>query len=326
MGINMNTKELKENQNGRNNSKILLKNRIKKRRIRTIYAIIIAFLLGFIFGKNQTSLVDSDAIVDVTKETLTQESLQIEQVALAGADKEIVVSQPQKLSYDEAVVILTDLADENSLYKGVVSNVENYPEALLIQLANNPEIIEFVVGYTKQKATDSGVISQEELSEKCPLFLQWDERWGYNIYGDNILAVSGCGPTALSMVIVGLTQNEKATPAEVASFAMKNDYYMYGTGTKWNLMSEGAAHYGLDSQTITIDESVMQQSLDEGGFIICSMGPGDFTANGHFIVIYGYDKTGFQVNDPFCIYRSKQTWNYEQLKEQIKSMWALEAN
>ena len=33
-----------------------------------------------------------------------------------------------------------------------------------------------------------------------PLFLQWDERWGYRSYGGDFLAVTGCGPTALSMV------------------------------------------------------------------------------------------------------------------------------
>jgi hypothetical protein len=322
----MHTKELQESQNGMKRKQIMSKKRIRKRRLRTGYAIIIAFLLGFILGKNQTSLAGTDSLVEATNETLAQASLQIEQDVSAGDKKEIVVSQPQKLSYDEAVVILTDLAGEDSRYADIVSNVGIYPETLLIQLTNNPEMIEFVRDYTEQKTNDSGVVSKEELGEKCPLLLQWDERWGYDTYGDNILAVSGCGPTALSMVIIGLTHNEKAIPAEIASFAMENDYYMYGTGTKWNLMSEGAAYYGLNSQTIAIDESVMQQCLDEGDFIICSMGPGDFTANGHFIVICGYDNRGFQVNDPFCIYRSGQTWDYEQLRGQIKSMWALEAD
>lgn len=40
---------------------------------------------------------------------------------------------------------------------------------------------------------------------EIPALIQWDERWGYAPYGsETIIAVSGCGPTALSMVISGL--------------------------------------------------------------------------------------------------------------------------
>lgn len=320
----MNTKELQRSKD-EVKRKEMRKKRIRKRRLQTGCAIIVAFILGLFLGKNQSSLVTANSKVKATNETSVQQASQEKaQDASAGESKGVVVSKPQKLSYDETIGILKDIAGKDSRYDDIVSNAEIYPQALMIQLANNPEIIEFVQGYTKQKMNDSGAMSKEELSEKCPLLLQWDERWGYNEYGDNILAVSGCGPTALSMVIIGLTHNDKATPAEVASFAMENDYYMHGTGTKWELMSDGAANYGITSQTITIEESAMKQSLDNGSLIICSMGPGDFTANGHFIVICGYDNTGFQVNDPFCIYRSGQAWDYEQLKGQIKSMWALE--
>lgn len=323
----MNTKELQRSQISTKRKQILRKKRIRKRRFRTCLAIIVAFLSGFILGNKQTSYVNIDSAVKVLNKELGQQaSWQIEQDVPAANYKGIVVAQPQKLTYDEAVAILTDLAVGDSRYDDIVSNADSYPQALMIQLANNPEIIEFVQGYTKQKTSDNGAISKEELSEKCPLLLQWDKRWGYNKYGDNILAVSGCGPTALSMVIIGLTHNEQATPAKVASFAMENGYYLYGTGTKWELMSKGADYYGLTSKTITTDESIMKQSLDKGCFIICSMKPGDFTANGHFIVICGYDNSGFQVNDPFCIYRSGQAWDYEQLKGQIKSMWVLKEN
>ena len=54
---------------------------------------------------------------------------------------------------------------------------------------------------------------------------------------------------------------------------------------------------------------------------VCSMSEGDFTAAGHFIVIYGYDSEGFLVNDPNCVARSRQHWSWDSLRGQIKNMW-----
>ena len=45
-----------------------------------------------------------------------------------------------------------------------------------------------------------------------PLLLQWDERWGYRYYGDQMMAINGCGPTCLSMVVSYLTQNGRYHP------------------------------------------------------------------------------------------------------------------
>lgn len=41
----------------------------------------------------------------------------------------------------------------------------------------------------------------EVAAGEIPLLLQWDERWGYSVYGDNMIAVNGCGPTAVAMVV-----------------------------------------------------------------------------------------------------------------------------
>ena len=54
----------------------------------------------------------------------------------------------------------------------------------------------------KTKKDDNAAIdvSADVNAGEIPLFLQWDERWGYRSYGGDFLAVTGCGPTALSMV------------------------------------------------------------------------------------------------------------------------------
>jgi predicted double-glycine peptidase len=52
------------------------------------------------------------------------------------------------------------------------------------------------------------------------------------------------------------------------------------------------------------------------------MGPGDFTTTGHFIVLTGYDGQGFIINDPNSEENSEKIWTYQQLKNQIKNLWA----
>ena len=193
---------------------------------------------------------------------------------------------------------------------------------LVMDLVVNPEMISFVCDYPDGVGLEAE-IRPSEMEQDCPLFLQWDKRWGYQKYGkSSTIAVSGCGPTALAMVATALT-HEPVTPLEVADYAMEKEYYIPGVGTMWSLMTTGAAHYGLDSEQMEPDEYGMKKMLDRGEILICSMRKGDFTINGHFIVIYGYDSDGFLVNDPMCIYRSKQHWTFKRLHKQFKAIWSL---
>ena len=90
---------------------------------------------------------------------------------------------------------------------------ENCPESLIELAEKNPEAINFVRNYAKNAGKKEEIdISGEVHRGKIPLFIQWDERWGYEQYGDDFLAVTGCGPTCLSMVYCGLTGNTQWNP------------------------------------------------------------------------------------------------------------------
>lgn len=203
----------------------------------------------------------------------------------------------------------------------IFDNQELYPDNMLETLKKNPEIQDFVKNYPDANPVVQGGINHEEKQEKYPLFLQWDARWGYVSYGDDNIGLSGCGPTCLSMVIFSLTRDEGATPDAIADFSMNMGYYEYGAGTSWNLMTEAAGQYGVTVEGLPLGEDIMKSHLDNGHMIICSMGPGDFTSSGHFIVLYGYDQEGFLVNDPFSRIRSNKRWDYETISGQIRAMW-----
>ncbi|MBD5135891.1 MAG: hypothetical protein HDT39_08015 [Lachnospiraceae bacterium] len=80
---------------------------------------------------------------------------------------------------------------------------------------------------------------------------------------------------------------------------------------------------GLSSQEVIFDETHIRQELESGRPIICIMGPGDFTTEGHFIVLCSIDDNGnVKVNDPNSKKRSKKKWNLEKLMPQIRNLWS----
>jgi len=206
--------------------------------------------------------------------------------------------------------------------QGSLDNVE-IPEKLLELLEKNPDAKEFVMNYPLKKDLIYEIDLSEHLGKEIvPLLMQWDERWGYTIYGSNVMGLTGCGPTCLSMVLLHLLKDATYTPRYVADFAEENGYYVEGSGSKWTLISEGGKTLGLDVVEIPLDENRMKKNLELGNPVICIMGPGDFTTAGHFIVLTGYKDGKFVINDPNSKTNSERLWSYEEFSGQIKNLWA----
>lgn len=200
---------------------------------------------------------------------------------------------------------------------------ENEIKADLAELLkNNPETEDFVSGYPQEKNSKTKTdLSEYENSKTVPIFMQWDERWGYNGYAGSLMGISGCGPTCLSMVCVYLLNDGKYTPQYVAEFAEKNGYSSNGNGSLWTLISEGGEKLGLDVTEIPLDENRIIKNLKVGNPIICVMGPGDFTTSGHFIVLTEYQDGMVRINDPNSKARSEKLWELSDIKGQIKNLW-----
>lgn len=204
---------------------------------------------------------------------------------------------PQKLSTTQIEKRLHSLAKKDSAYINIYDNRDKYPTVLLRSLCNNAEMLEFVKGYLSADGFAHGHLTKKECKEKIPLLLQWDQRWGYVSYGSSDIALSGCAPTCLSMVIVGLTRNHNATPNKIAKYAQDNGYYLKGTGTSWSLLTEGASHFGVVGREISLSKETVCGVLKQGQPVICSVGRGDFTTEGHFIVLTGMKDGRIKVNE-----------------------------
>ncbi len=223
-------------------------------------------------------------------------------------------------SYRDANEIIEEFAKANNL------SVNEWPDEMVELLSKSPETEEFVLNYPLMKDTYQDIdLSEYANTDSVPLFLQWDQRWGYTPYGDNFIANAGCGPTCLSMVCVHLLGDTSLDPRTVAQFSEENGYCVPGDGSQWTLISEGGPTLGLNVEVLPLDEYTIIENLEAGNPIICVMGPGDFTSSGHYIVMTDYVDGMIKINDPNSVQRSKKLWSYEQIKDQINNLWACSA-
>lgn len=236
-----------------------------------------------------------------------------------------------KLSYDDVSSLknnkgsiksrLKKLSKEDDRISDIIKDYNSYPEALLDMLSRDIDLLDFVLNYHDK----SGKVFSETIDVRrgeIPLLLQWDERWGYASYGENMIAISGCAPTSLAMVISGLTGDTSITPYKVAKYAEDNGFYIDGTGTSWSLMTSGSEFFGIDAKQISLSKDNVFSELENGHPIIASMREGDFTTAGHFIVLTGVSNGKIKINDPNSKKRSSLLWDYDRLESQIKNLWS----
>lgn len=284
-------------------------------------AVCIAFSADY--NKHSERLYDRSIIAEDDYASTSESSSQISDVASGKAGNEtsnITVNEASGKAANEAGVTAPVLADP---VKGSDDNSkQSYPKQLLDMQEKYPETANFVAEYAEKKdIAPAGTVGEVKKGE-IPLLIQWDERWGYQEYGDFIIGTDGCGPTSLSMVITGLTGDNTITPYRVACYAEKNGYYESGVGSKWTLMTDGAAYFGVTGIELPLYKESVYSALEAGMPVICSVGAGDFTTNGHFIVLVGISDGKIIVNDPNSRVNSSKLWEYGRLEEQIINLWA----
>lgn len=273
-------------------------------------------------AKTTTSETNSEENTTKDEETLAIPTLKpltyVEEVELD------FIEQPKKRTREEAVEKIKELSRWYPSLYFVYKNEAEYPLELLLSGAGNPEMADFLYGYLKPRDNILGEFTEAEQPEDYPLFLQFDPRWGYIPYGsEGTVGSSGCGPACLSMAVFYLTGERSATPGVIAQYSLDHEYYLDRVGTLWSLMVDYPAEHGLSSYQVQLREQNLKAELDKGRILICSVREGDFTSTGHFILIYGYDENGFKINDPKCVYRSRLSWTYQQIYDDIKATWSI---
>lgn len=155
-----------------------------------------------------------------------------------------------------------------------------------------------------------------------PHLYQTDPAWATKSYGGGTVAANACGPTCLNMVYVYLTGNTDFDPGTLAAWADDKNYAPTGA-TEWAFMTEGAGLLGLTGRNFWPARSTITDALESGEPVIVSVGAGDFTTIGHYIVLKSIDERGMvEVFDPNSPVTSAKRWGIEELLLQITNAWA----
>ncbi|MDR0514725.1 MAG: C39 family peptidase [Coriobacteriaceae bacterium] len=203
------------------------------------------------------------------------------------------------------------------------SNQEN-----LIKLALDEPAARPFVGSLPSAYPVNGNTAYSEKVEKgrIPRLYQWDTRWAFKEYSSAPLGLTGCCPTAFSMVYMGLTGRSDMTPGHMADLARERGYMSAANGTVGDFLVDVAPELGLVCFKGDIDPYSLRAGILEGYTYICNVGAGDFTVDGHFFVITGLSEDGrLIINDPFSEARSNQLWDIDQVVGQSIALYALAA-
>ena len=131
--------------------------------------------------------------------------------------------------------------------------------------------------------------------------------WANVPFGGGNIASSGCSVTSLAMVLSYLKGGDSSDkwiyPNEIVADISKkygnyNKFYVPPHGQDGNsLFTSMAPYYGLKCSAIS--SSSIMNALKDGRPVIMSCVPGEFTKQGHFIVLTGITSDGYiTVNDP----------------------------
>lgn len=197
-----------------------------------------------------------------------------------------------------------------------------YPDGVIELLDKNPETVDFVENYPKKKDSKPAKLSVTPCSQAPSPFCCN----GMNA-GDIPPMVPALSPSAAAVPpawqwLHPVSIRILPSPlAKVASFGTQHSYVDEENNTYWSFMREAGASWNLSCYEGLLNETQVSAELSAGHPIICSVGPGNFTQIGHFIVLTGYENGNVTVNDPFSKANSETLWNFSQIKDQIRAMW-----
>ena len=173
-------------------------------------------------------------------------------------------------------------------------------------------LITFICGINAQAATEQPIS-----------FLQNDSKWGsepYSIINDRsqTIGASGCGPTSMAMVL-NYYIDDTITPLQTSIYALENNHRTPNDGTSWEYFADMAEEYDLEFlQTASSVEALEWMNTKEDSLVICSMGPGLWTTEGHFILLWDVEDGTAYINDPSSTKQARTENSYKYMSSQCQ--------
>lgn len=168
-------------------------------------------------------------------------------------------------------------------------------------------------------------------------YLQTDPRWGsldYSAPGEKTtIRASGCGPTAMAMVLATWA-DPSVTPATECAWALRHGYKAPHSGTYYGYFVPAGARYDLKVYRLNLSNiygndrsayhALAKDALDRGDLVIACMGKGNWTSSGHYVLVWKIDGNTIYINDPASTLSRRTRGSYALFKQQVKYYWIIE--
>ena len=198
-------------------------------------------------------------------------------------------------------LLYTSLTDEQKELAG------NYAENLSLFLGDG--LLQSLDSWTGNSIPSLGNVQFSDGVTEVIYYNQMDERYAKKPYGTDHIGSSGCGPTAMAMVVSSLS-GTIVDPVEMSRWSYENGYWCKGSGSYHALIPAAAKHWNLPVSGCTSSEPQrILDALSEGKLVVAIMAKGHFTKSGHFIVLRGVENEKIKVADPGSYNRSGQLWD-----------------
>lgn len=175
--------------------------------------------------------------------------------------------------------------------------------------------------------------------DKPVSYLQTDPRWkhvDYSAAGEKTtIGASGCGPTAMAMVLATWA-DPTVTPKTECAWALAHGYKAPHNGTYYGYFAPAAKRYGLTCKQLnassiygnsgSVHHNTVRDALGRGCLVIACMGKGQWTNSGHYVLVYDIDSRAgvVYINDPASTKTVRVHGNYSVFRTQVKYYWVIE--
>ena len=168
-------------------------------------------------------------------------------------------------------------------------------------------------------------------------YLQTDPKWcslDYSAPGEKTtIAASGCGPTAMAMVLATWA-DPSVTPKTECAWALAHGYKAPHQGTYYGYFEPAGARYGLRvtrlnytslyGKSTSAYHAQGKDALDRGELVIACMGPGNWTRSGHYVLVWKIEGDTIYINDPASTKAARTKGSYSLFRQQVKYYWTIE--
>lgn len=168
-------------------------------------------------------------------------------------------------------------------------------------------------------------------------YLQTDPRWrdlDYSAAGESTtIGASGCGPTAMAMVLATWA-DRSVTPRSECAWALAHGYKAPHSGTYYGYFPPAAKRYGLSCYQLNYRNlygnaksschAQARDALDRGCLVIACMGKGNWTRSGHYVLVYSIRGNTIYINDPASTRPARTRGDYGLFCGQVKYYWVID--